>query len=216
MTTYLYVKTGMENEYKIAKTNAAKNVCVLTGIQTVADLEKYTNAEAIISFGMYGGIGPGVVVGETNIASRLMGPNNEMYYPDKAWNNRIIMKIRAKAQPWYSTGKFNQSNTPEQRRTLWLISGALCMDDETLFVAQFAQKKGIPWVVCRNCSDAYLDNVAIASNLLNAGGGVDGWNVFKDFVTDPKDMIKMTYDYEISNAGLKKAAAELGPYFGWK
>ena len=212
----LVIKTGMKNEYDIAKAHAANDVLVLTGIQKVEDLEKLCgdDCEFIISFGMCGGIGPGPVVGQTILASYLLGPDGAIYIPNKTWNHILKNQTGAQFVPWLSTGQFNQSNTPEQRKALYNTTGALAMDDETLFVAQFAEKKKIRWTVCRNVSDAYQDNVAIASNLLNAAGNVDVWNVIKAFATDPKDMIKLWENYNISNKGLGITGIQLGPYFG--
>jgi nucleoside phosphorylase len=214
----LYIKTGMKNEYDIAIAHAAKDVGILTGIQKVADLERLCpDAEAIMSFGMCGGIAPGPRVGEQWMATTLQGPNKEIYFPDHNWMGRILSRTnKFSTGPWFSNGLFNTANTPHERKLIFDATGAWNIDDETLYVAQFAQNKDIPWVVCRNVSDAYLDNVAIASNLLNAHGGVDVWNVIKAFATDPGDMIKIWEDYNASNKGLGTAAIQLGPYFGWK
>jgi adenosylhomocysteine nucleosidase len=207
----------MKNEYDLAQKYAAPGTLVLTGIQTVADLNKNVPREckAIMSFGMSGGLRPGLpVVGQTVLASYLVGPNGEHYTCDKTWCNRLFAQTKFYVQPYYSSGQFNQANTPEQRAAIYKKTGAWCIDDESLWVAQFAKARGIPFVIGRNVSDQWNDDVSITSNILNANGGADVEAVIKDLFTDPVTMIKIGLDYKRSQAGLEYFAKEVGPAFG--
>ena len=215
----LVIKTGMTNEYNIAKAHAAGDITILTGVQTVSDLEAHvaSDAQAILSFGMSGGLRPGLpVVGQTVIASHLIDNEHRIYQPDQAWTRRLFATTHAYVQPWFSNGQYNTANDPTQRAVLWNTYQAWCIDDESLAVAQFAEKHGLSWAIIRNVSDAWNDNVNITSGLLNAKGNVDPWNVIKAFATDPEDMIAIWRHYNLSNAELGVAAIELGPTFCWK
>ncbi len=214
----LVIKTGMKNEYDIAKAHTIGDVTILTGVQTVFDLEGHvpSDAQAILSFGMSGGIRPGLpVVGQTVIASHLIDPDKRVYHPDPIWVKRLFHTTHAYVQPWFSSGLYNTANDPQQRAELYQNYQAWCIDDESLAVAQFAQKHGLSWAIVRNVSDAWNDNVNITNGLLNSKGDVDPWAVIKAFTTDPEDMIKIWRHYQLSNAELGVTAIQLGPHFCW-
>ena len=210
----LVVKTGMQNEYEIAIAHAAPTVRVLTGIQTLADLEQNAaGATAIISFGMCGGLKPGLpVVGQTIIAWPLITPAGT-YKPDEGWVKRLFAKTHAYCQPYLSSGLFNTAETPAQRAQLFEKWGAWAIDDESIYVAQFAQAKNIPFAVIRNVSDAADDNVSITSNTLKASGGINPLAVIADLVEDPEEMIAIGRDYSLSNGELNAAAVYIGSMF---
>ena len=214
----LTIKTGMQPEAAIAKAHASKGTLILTGIQTEASLQTLvpTTCTAILSFGLCGGLRPNLpIVGQTLIASSLTDPNKEIYVPDQSWNHRLFAATHAYTQSWFSNGQFNTADTPAQRQAIYKQTGAWCIDDESLAVAQFAQARKIPFAILRTVSDAWNDNVAITGKLLNAQGGVDIVATIKAFATDPEDMIKIWRDYNLSIAELGTAAIEVGPSFQW-
>jgi hypothetical protein len=212
----LCIKTGMQPEYEIARAHAAPNTPILTGIQTVEMLQKNVppSCSAIMSFGMCGGLSPTLpIVGQTLIASHLVGPIGELYLPDRAWNDRLYAVTHSYVQPWYSSGRFNEANTPEQRAKIYRWTNAWCIDDESLAVAQFAKARKIPFVIVRNVSDQWDDNVAITATLLTATGGVDPWEVVRAFIDDPIEMVQIGLDYEKCKAELAVTATQIGPSF---
>jgi nucleoside phosphorylase len=212
----LCIKTGMLPEKQIALAHAGADVIVLSGIQTVETLDKIVpgSCTGILSFGLCGGLRQTLpVVGQTLIASRLVGPNDEIYEPDRDWNHRLFLKTHAYTQCWYSNGTFNTSNTPTQRASIWRATFAWCVDDESLAVAQFARARGIKFTILRTVSDAWDDDVSITSNLLNSKGGVDVWQVIKAATSNPSTMIKIWRDYSTSVAELGTAAIQVGQSF---
>lgn len=215
----LVIKTGMANEYQIAKAHSGPSVTVLTGVQTISDLEKHcpSDTQAVLSFGMCGGLRPYLpVVGQTILASVLVDADNNLYYPDLDWTKRLFAATHAYTQRYFSNDQYNTSNTPAQKAEFWQKYQAWAMDDESLAVARFAQKHRISFAICRNISDAWNDNVSITANLLNSIGDVNIWNVIKAITTDPDDMIKIWRNYNLSNSELGVAAVQLGPNFCWR
>lgn len=213
------LKVGMINEYHIACKYALPGTTVLSGVLRVADLHKKVplTCKGIISFGMCGGLRPKLpVVGQTVIASALIGPDGKRYMADLHWKQRLFKETKFYVQDYYSSGMFNTASTPDQRAKLWRDTGAWCIDDESWDVVQFALERGIPWAIMRNCSDAWSDDVSITSNILSAGGGADPMAVLKDVVEDPEDMVKIGIHYETSNHWLYHAAAMVAPNFGWE
>lgn len=212
------IKSGMQNEYDVAKEFSAAGTLILTGVQTVDDLQKQVPLEcsAIMSFGMAGGIRPKLpIVGQTVIADRLIGPQGEQYHCDSAWNHRLFLRTKFYTQPYFSSGTYNTANTPAQRAAIFAETGAWCIDDESLWVAQFAKQRGIPFTIMRNVSDAWNDNVSITSNLLAKGGSVNVFNAIADFVSDPIEMAEIAAHYEVSQSQLEASARKVGPDFCW-
>jgi hypothetical protein len=210
----LTVKTGMQPEADIA--TAHFDAQILTGVQTVDSLQSVVpkSCAAIASFGLCGGLRSGLpIVGQTLISSMLVSPNGS-YVPDQAWAKRCFAATHAYTQRWYSSGQYDQADTPAQRAALFASTQAWCIDDESLAVAQFAKIRDIPFIIVRTVSDAWNDNVAISSNLLNSQGSVNIWNVLKDLATDPEDMISMWQHYNTSIGELGTAAIQLGRNFG--
>jgi len=211
----LCIKTGMDNEATIARAYAAPGTLVLQGIYSAADLDKAvpSSCTGVISFGMCGGLRPKLpIVGQTLIAWPLITPD-KTYMPDEAWVKRLFAATKAYCQPYFSSGEFNTANTPAQRAALFAQYGAWAIDDESNSVAEFSAARGIPFVVMRNVSDAWNDNVSITSNILNANGGVDPLAVLSDLVEYPEEMMEITRDYFTSNGELRTAAVMVGPTF---
>ena len=209
-------RCNAQPEYEIARTHAAPGTLILTGIQTVEKLQANVPASCstIMSFGMCGGISPTLpIVGQTLIASHLVGPIGELYLPDRAWIDRLYAKTKSYVQPWYSSGKFNEANTPEQRAKIYRWTNCWCIDDESLAVAQFAKARKIPFAIVRNVSDQWNDDVSITATLLTADGGVNPWAVFKAVISNPEAMIEIGRDYEKCKTELNVAAVQIGPSF---
>jgi adenosylhomocysteine nucleosidase len=215
----LCIKTGMRNEYDIAKRYASwDRTLVLTGKQTLNDLLEHVpkTCTAIMSFGMCGGLRPGVVVGQTVIASYLIGPNGDNYPCNSAWQHSLFKKTHHFVQPYYSSGKFNQANTQEQRAAIHKKTGAWCIDDESLFVAQFAMRRGIPFIIARNVSDQWDDDVSITSDIMDAEGRPKPMAIASALFKSPLVLVKIGANYQHSQTALELFAREIGPSFGWK
>lgn len=209
----LCVKTGMANEATIARWYfTAPGTLVLQGVYSAEQLGAAVPASCtgIASFGMCGGLRSRLpIVGQTLIAWPLITPAGN-FQPDEAWTRRLFSATRAYCQPYFSSGEFNTADTPAQRAALFARYGAWAIDDESFAVAGFAAARKIPFVVMRNVSDAWDDNVSITSNTLTRGGDVDPLAVIEDLVEDPAGMAKIGAHYLTSNAELRTAAAMAG------
>jgi nucleoside phosphorylase len=216
----LCIKVGMSNEYDIADSLAAPGVQVIKGVMTVADLQKAVQPEckAIMSFGMAGGIRPRLpVVGQQLIASKLIAPNGDIFLCDEQWVKRLFFATKYYVQPFFSSGEFNTANTPLQRKALFdrYQAQPWAIDDESLAVAQFAAARHIPFVIYRNISDAWDDDVSITGNILTATGDADPLKVLQDTARDPESMVRVALHYATSNHMLELAAQQVAPNFGW-
>ena len=216
----LCIKTGMVMEERIARSYAAPGTLVLTGDMTVADLDRVVpyDCEAIMSFGLCGGIGTLPVVGQCFLATTMVTPSGN-YHSDPAWLHRLFTKTRAYEVHWYSSGLFNTANTPEQRASLSASTGCQIIDDESRAVYEFAARRGIVAAAMRTVSDGAEDNLPPAViDALGKNGSTDILEVMKSIILDPAQipsLIKTAQEAKVSLDTLEAAAKQVGPTFQW-
>jgi hypothetical protein len=208
------VKTGMWSECRLAQRHVGPDNLILTGIQSAQDLERLVPkaCAGIISVGLCGGLRPlAPRVAQVLVCRELALPGGRLVAADHNWAARLLLATRATQARWYSSGEFNQANTQGERDQLFIDTGAWAIDDETYHVALFAQARGIPWAGLRSVSDAYDDDVSIASKMLRADGTPDPWEVFKGVVTNPIALMTIYANYQKSMVTLETALRNAGP-----
>jgi adenosylhomocysteine nucleosidase len=216
----LTIKTGMQSEYQVAKQYAAPGTLILTGEQTVDTLQKAvpTNCDAIISFGLCGGLSPQAQIGQAFICDTLVTPDGT-FQADVAWRKRLFAATKYYERHWWSSGNFNTANTIAERAQLLAQTGCWVIDDETYAVAEFAKARGIAFQALRTVSDGAEDNLPQAViDALNPDGTDDVEAVILSVIEDPvqiPDLLKTAQEYYKSLAELNTAAISIGPQFQW-
>lgn len=213
----LVIKCGMGLEANVAKAHATPGTLILQGVQMLADYDRLipSDCEAILSFGLCGGLRPNApVVGQVTLAGSLIGDDGAAYTPDQAWTNRLSEALGGVvAAPWYSTATFDTADTPVQRAGLYALTQAWCIDNESVVLAEFVKKRNLPFAVLRVVSDQWSDNVSGARGLLLKTGGVDMWDAIKAAVTEPGDMVKIWRNANTAITELGVAAIKAGANF---
>ena len=184
----------MKPEADIARIKFPSGTQILSGIMSPEELDRqvWKGCTKLYSFGLCGGLRPGVTVGRTLTASEIHTPN---------WSH----KIQAYGVPWYSSGKFDEANTPSQRARLYQKYGAWAIDDESFSVACVAKARNIPFGILRSVSDAWNDDVSFTSNMLNSDGSANPLAVAKAVLGHPFALAKVWRDYNTSMAALRNA-----------
>ena len=217
----LTAKTGMPPEQRIAKFYADPGVLVLTGPQTVADLEKIVPHECtgIISLGVAGGLSPSTKVGEVYLATSVEGDDKVRYFSDHAWLLRLHQVTGAAGVPWYSTPVMNLADTVAQREAVFAKTACAVTDNESISVAQFAKARGIAFAAMRSLSDGGHTNLPPAViDALNANGSTNLVNVVKDVAENPLQipgLLKTAAAFALSLDTLERACQKAGPNFQW-
>jgi adenosylhomocysteine nucleosidase len=215
------VKTGMASEYKIATRVAAPYIEVLTGMWDADRLDAHLakDCEAIISFGLCGGLNYSADVGSGFVCGLLETPDG-VFDADTAWRTRLIRATGYWSCKWWSSGALNTANDARQRAALFHKTGAWVIDDETYAVALFAERRKIPFQALRVVSDSVDDNLPPAvTSALNANGTDNIEAVIESVCHDPFQipaLIKTALEYGKSLADLRSAAAHIGPHFCWQ
>jgi adenosylhomocysteine nucleosidase len=215
----LVVKCGMSSEVAVAKKYADPNVLVLSGYQTVVDLQKNVpdTCTAIISFGLCGGLSPQAQIGQAFIYDTICMPSFYSIVCNVEWRKRLFAATKYYECHCWSDGVFNTANTIDERRQLYDQTNCQVIDDETLSVAQFAQARGIPCIGLRVVSDGAEDNLPPAViNALNPDGSNNIEAIIASVISDPEQipaLIKTAKEFELSIAELRTAAIAAGPFF---
>lgn len=218
----LAIKTGMTSEEATAKTVASWDTVVLSGQMGVADfvLKVPHTVTGILSFGLCGGLAPGLPVGGVVLAGTLID-GTETYHPDYDWTARLAMCLGVTPVPYFSTGQFNLADTPDQRAKLYQQYGTHAIDDESGPMAEFAKQRGIPFAVMRVVSDAWNDTVPLAArNALNPDGTANVSSIIAWLEANPDqaggqiwDLSKIALDYNLSLNVLMQSGQKAGQYF---
>jgi len=216
----LVIKTGMASEFRVAKKYAAADVLVLTGILTVDALRKSvpSNARAIISLGLCGGLAPSIAVGDVVLAGIVDTPDGE-YETDRGWTQRLYECTGALGVRWWSSGDFNTANNKIERDALFAKTRCQVIDDETFAVAQFAKERKLALAALRSVSDGEHDNLPPAVvDALNANGTDNLEAVIWSVVTDPLQvpaLVKTALEYKKSMDALDRVCRQVGSNFQW-
>jgi adenosylhomocysteine nucleosidase len=220
----LTIVTGLTEEAAIARYVAAPGTLILCGQaqrDNIATLVPQ-DCTSIISFGLFGGLSPDIVVGQTVIADKLIDADGNVYMPDPVWRKRLFSSTKSFEHVWYSSGLYNTADTPSQRAAIFSKTGAHAIDDESLAVAKLAQNRAISFGILRSCSDIWSDTVPLAArNATNPDGSSNIASVLAWLEAHPRDDLEEIYDlakiageYQTSIDELRTAALAVGPTFG--
>lgn len=220
----LCIKCGMSAEVATAKQAASFDTLVLSGIMDVAAFEAQvpSTVTGILSFGLCGGLVPGLPVGGVALANVLID-GKTIYRPNGLWTGRLAQALGVKPVPYFSTGEFDLADTPDQRAELHTLYGASAIDDESGPMAQFAQRRGIPFAILRVVSDAYNDTVPLAArHAINPDGSSNVGSIIAWLEAHPDqagtelwDLVKIAGDYNQSLSVLVQCGQQVGEWFQW-
>lgn len=216
----LVIKTGMTVERDIALRYAAPGTVVLTGKMTASQLEAAlpSDCEAILSFGVCGGLSPKARVGQTFIHSYVVSADGTRGC-DVLWRRRLFAATHHLERHAWSSALIGGATTAEERADLFNKTGCWVDDDESCVIALVANNRGIAFGGLRAVSDGAEDNLPPAViNALNPDGSDDLEAVFSSVVTDPLQipaLIKTALEAQRAYCALKAACIAVGPDFQW-
>ncbi len=109
-------------------------------------------ADALLSFGIGGGLDPALAPGDLVIADRVIGPNGQRFDTDEAWRRRLR---------WLDTplgvasiaGSDRLVASAAAKRALHAATGAALVDMESHGVAAAAAARDLPFLAVRAVAD---------------------------------------------------------------
>jgi len=147
--------TGLKAEAWIA---AGPRILALSGCGDVSGLARRleaalkNEASAIISFGVAGGLAPGVAAGTKLVARSVVAENGARYYGDPVWSKRLSCALGGAAIADIA-GVDLPVGGPAERLALHLNTGALAADTESHVAARAAAAHKLPFAAFRVVAD---------------------------------------------------------------
>jgi adenosylhomocysteine nucleosidase len=131
-------------------------------------------ATALVSFGVAGGLAPGLRSGTLFCPSCVLDERSHDYQPDRAWRAALIHRLAATQLPRVDDGTLLSLPAPlltvAEKGAMRERHQALAVDMESAAVARVASEYHIPFIVLRAIVDERDDNVPAALQ-----AGVDAW-----------------------------------------
>ena len=152
--------TGLEAEARVAR--RAGIIAKPSGgiaAQTIAVAESLLNdgADALISFGIAGALGPGLRPGNLLVPRAVIEETGRRYAVDTEWQTGVAQALRGAGQRIDEgdlLGAGQAAASPAYKAELHRITGAMAIDLESHLVAQVAAQAGRPFLVLRAVADS--------------------------------------------------------------
>lgn len=211
---------GLKAEAKLA---AGPGIIVMPGGGASWALELALNqiaphARALVSFGIAGGLHPGLEPGACLIASQVVCPLGATYDADPAWRDAL-----AAALGGAPVATFAGVDTPlagiDGKRALHDETGAMIVDMESHIVARVARSKNLPFAAIRVVADPAGRQLPHAATVgMRADGSVDIAAVLRSLARDPRQvpsLIRTALDARAAFAGLLRSRQMLPASLGF-
>jgi hopanoid-associated phosphorylase len=214
----MIVVVGMAFEARIASRLGVPVICGGDGRYLEGSLARTMAAGCggLISFGVAGGLAPGLKPGTCIIASSILD-DEERRATDTRWAQRL-MRIIPDAVHGPILGVREPIAQAEEKSALYRQTGALAVDMESHVVARAAAQHGVPLAAIRVVVDP-VERTIPRSALAGArsDGSIDPLAVIRSLARYPRDLlglVRMSLDTRAARATLVRGSALLGPGLG--
>lgn len=134
--------------------------------RTAASILADQGSEALLSFGISGGLDPGLATGTVIIATGLA--NGSKQNCDEQWSTRLYKSLKPDFDARYAplAGAKSVLSTTTEKLALFRSSGAAAIDMESSGIAEAAAEKGLPFVALRvicDTADVTIPPIAISA-----------------------------------------------------
>ncbi|WP_109124501.1 purine and other phosphorylase-like protein, family 1 [Dyella sp. C11] len=133
-----------------------------------------SGAVALASFGVAGGLAPGLRSGTLFCPSCVLDERGHDYAPDGAWRASLMHRIQAAKLPFVTEGSLLSLPHPlldvGAKAAMRERHQSLAVDMESAAIASVAMEHGVPFIVLRAIVDERDDEVPAALQ-----AGVDAW-----------------------------------------
>lgn len=147
--------TGMKAEARIA---AGADVSVIASggkrdlLESALDNVFEANVGAVLSFGIAGGLAPGLRPGTALVARTIVAEDGAQYECDRAWSQRLAAALGG-APIVDMAGIDSAVTTPADKRALHIATRAAVADMESHVAARFAAARNLPFAAFRVVAD---------------------------------------------------------------
>ena len=173
-------------------------------------------APALVSFGLAGGLQPGLVAGDLVVARAVVVPGGARIAADQAWRARLIELLQAgglRPVEGALAGSERLVASPAAKALLHASAAACAVDMESHLVAAAAAAAGLPFLVVRAIADASRGAIpTVAQSALDASGEPRPATVLAGLLRRPQELPALLRLGRDSARGLKtlRRVAALG------
>jgi hopanoid-associated phosphorylase len=213
--------TGLKAEARIAERSGGVKAVIGGGrvehLTTLLEKALGDDVRGLISFGIAGGLRPGLKPGTIVIGTSVHHSSGRVYRSDPDWSDRLFEALpNAESGPIVGSSAIIASC--DEKRAIYLSSGAFAADMESHVVAQIASERGLPFAVLRVIADpSTLSLPPAAVNGLKPDGSPDIPAVLKSLATQPSqlwDIIRIAGATRRAMKSLLRCHRLLGPGLG--
>jgi adenosylhomocysteine nucleosidase len=213
--------TGLKAEAWIA---SGPRILALSGCGDVAGLARRLEAaltnevSAIISFGVAGGLAPGLAAGTKLVARSVVAENGARYYGDPVWSKRLSCALGGAAIADIA-GVDLPVGGPAERLALHLNTGALAADTESHVAARAAAAHKLPFAAFRVVADPahrQLPHAALVA--IKPDGSLTLGAILGSLVRDPRQvpqLMRTANDARLAFAALFRGRKMLAQPLGF-
>jgi len=210
--------TSLALEARIAVGPDVSVVCS-QGERLAAVLESAVarGARGMISFGIAGGLAPGLAAGDW-IAAAAVITGQRRFPTDQAWTRSLRERLPHAVQADI-LGMDNPAADPERKQSLYAGTGAVAVDMESHIAAAVAAAHQIPFAAFRviiDAADKPLPPAALVG--LRTDGTADVPAVLRSLLQQPSQLpalVRTALDAWIASAALRRGRRMLGAGLGF-
>ena len=174
-------------------------------------------ASGIISFGIAGGLAPGLATGDWLVASNVRH-GGEKIATDHLWTRRLMEHLPG-AIPAELVGVDVLMLDPHVRAGFYRQTGGTAVDMESHIAAKVAADHGIPFVACRVIANPAHRRLPPAASVgVRHDGTPDVASVVRSVWKQPRqlpDLGRLALDTHIARSALRAARRKLGAGFAF-
>lgn len=163
----------------------------------------------LISFGLAGGLAPGLMAGSLMIAADVVDGQGGSWHADPAMSARLG---DAAGSLFAATDIIA---TADAKQALWSATGALATDIESGAVAAAASKAALPFAILRAvCDPAHRDLPPAAQTALDDAGRIQPFRLLQSIMRHPGqigDLIRLGQDAALARRALLGQVGRIGP-----
>ncbi len=180
-------------------------------------------SDALLSFGVAGGLDPGLAPGTVVLSERLIGADLLLLETDAGWRARVMAASEDRDDGRaMRAGDIACSDrplrTPPEKASLFEATGAVAVDMESFAVARVAREAGIPFLAIRAIADpAWRTVPEAAMRALGPDGRTHPLRALGGLFARPweaREFALLARDGRAAFAALRRVALS-GPGIGW-
>jgi hopanoid-associated phosphorylase len=207
-----------------ARAASGPDIRVLSGggdaARLTSDLEQAVanDAAAIISFGIAGGLAPGLKPGTCLIARSVLTVEGDQYFADLTWARKLSLTV-GEALIVDFAGVDTPVVGPAAKRALHVQTGAVAVDMESHIAARIAAKYNLPFVAFRVIADPaerQLPHAALVG--MRRDGSIAVGAVLKSLLAQPRQipmLVRTALDAKAAFSALFRGREMLTGSFGF-